>query len=231
MLPRSVMIVEDESVTARYISGIVQKLGIHVANTCDNGRDVLEALKKDTPECLLMDVNIRGSMDGFALNELIQHDYAIPVIFITGYCDNETLSRAYGVNAYGYVVKPFTEQDLETVLSSAWRRYRKEETAPEHKNNEEHTLFISKVHRYELDSRRLFCDEKEVCLTMKQNQLLEMLVRHRNSVVSYRELEYALWPEEEVSSSALRTLIYGLRKLAPQLQIKTQSKSGYTLIV
>ena len=231
MLPRSVMIVEDEVVTARYISGIVGKLGIHVMGTCDNGPDVLEMLKNETPECLLMDVNIRGNMDGFTLYEQIRRNYPIPVIYITAYCDNETLSKAYEQSSYGYVVKPFTEYDLETVLHSAWRRYRQKEAPAQIQNSEPQSVAISDVHRYELQSRRLFCNQKEIELTRKQNQLLEMLVRHRNRVVSYSELEYTLWPEEEVSTSTLRTLIYSLRKQAPELQIKTQSKSGYTLLV
>ncbi|MHC3995598.1 response regulator [Thiomicrolovo sp. ZZH C-3] len=224
----SVMIVEDEMLTARYISSILKGWGIRVVGVFDNAMAVIAAFEEEIPGLVLMDVNIRGNIDGFALSDMIWEQHTVPIVYITAYCDNETLQKAFRPLAYGYVMKPFGPEELETVLRSAHRRHQKVSDEA-HDTEKGARIDLSPVHTYDLATASLYADGEEVVLTAKQNILLEHLVLHRHQVVSYHELEFAIWADEEVSPSSLKTVVYSLRKRAPELRIKNLSKQGYTL--
>lgn len=227
MLPESVMIVEDEIITARYIAGQVTKIGIRVTGIYNSADTVMAALADDAPELVLMDVNIKGNRDGFELSELIWQHKKVPVIYITAYCDNQTLQQAFKPLSYGYVVKPFSPIDLEEVLKRAYGQYARQTKIEERPNDT--MLKLSPVHSFETDSARLYRNDEEVALSHNQRLLLSILVKNLNNVLSNVTLEYAIWKDEDISLSTMRTLIYSLRKVAPELQIKTHSKSGYSL--
>jgi DNA-binding response OmpR family regulator len=224
----SVMVVEDEMLTARYIASLLQGWGIRVIGTFDNALSVIAALEEELPALLLMDVNIRGNMDGFSLSDKIWEKHSVPIVYITAYCDNETLQRAFRPLAYGYVMKPFGPEELETVLRTA--RQRIQERSPCEKNTQSGGIIdLSPLHTYDPSDGRLYVNGTEVTLTVKQNVLLAHLVAHRHQVVSYNDLEFAIWADEETSSSSLKMVVYGLRKRAPELSIKNLSKQGYIL--
>ncbi|WP_345969508.1 DNA-binding response regulator [Sulfurimonas sp. HSL1-6] len=224
----SVMVVEDEVLTARYITSILNGWGIRVIGVFDNAMAVIAAFEEEIPGMVLMDVNIRGKVDGFALSDMIWEQHTVPIVYITAYCDNETLQKAFRPLAYGYVMKPFGPEELETVLRSAYRRHQSERLEEDEAEKSER-IVLSPIHTYDLVTASLYADGEDVALTAKQNILLEHLVRHRHQVVSYHDLEFAIWADEEVSSSSLKTVVYSLRKRAPELRIKSLSKQGYIL--
>ncbi len=227
MFPEQVLIVEDELITARYLKNVITKMGLDVPGIYDRGEILLEAVERERPDLILMDINIQGQMDGLELASIIIERYNVPVIFITAYCDSETLSRAMRLSPYGYIVKPFTEVDIQIAIKLAQQRYL--ENRPDGAE-----IGLTKVQLalhcwYDLERSVLLSYEKELRLNAKQTQLLELLIKYKNLSVSQEVIEQTLWRENPTSDSTVRTLIYSIRKLAPSIIIETQSKVGYIL--
>ncbi len=108
-----ILIVEDEELYADQLEMLVDKLGYQHLATLDNSQDVLDCLKKDLPDLILMDIHIRGEYDGIELAGLIQKDFLIPIIFITSLQDDLTFSRASRTNPLNFLVKPFNQLQLQ----------------------------------------------------------------------------------------------------------------------
>ncbi len=221
------MIVEDEFITARYLKGIISKLGHVVIGTFDNAHDTMAALEGEHPDMIMMDINIKGKMDGLELTSIVAQRYQIPVVFITAYCDSETLSRAMKLSPYGYIVKPFSEVDINIALKLAYQRYQ----------DNHHRLKSAKLNKvklsgdcwFDLETSTSICNGKSVNLNAKQLALLQLLIKHKNSSVSQETIEQSLWRDRAVSSSSVRTLVYSIRKAIPDIIIETHSKIGYIL--
>ena len=227
MLPKKVVIVEDELITARYLQSIIGKMGVEVSGIYDRGDTLLAALQDDRPGMIMMDINIKGKMDGLELTSIISKKYQIPVIFITAYCDNETLESAIDLSPYGYIVKPFTEVDINIAIKLAHQRFL--ERYPDGVDTEPKKVKLTMHCWYDYETSTLHSHEQELYLNAKQNQLLRLLVKHKNLSVSQELIEQTLWLDKPPSSSTVRTLIYSIRKTAPGIIIETQSKIGYIL--
>lgn len=229
MLPKKIMIVEDEMLTVRYLQGIVEKLGIDVCASFDNGEDVLELLKIMTCDMVLMDINIKGNLDGIETTRIILERYNIPVIFITAYNDKETLDRALDLAPYGFIAKPFTQNDLEVGIRFGYKRFMVEHRS-ENFQKEETAIQLSKSFWFDVDTGILMRYNYPMKLNAKENHLLKLLLQHRNQVVSTQELETLIWEGEQVANSSLRTLVYSLRKIFDgEVEIESLSKQGYLL--
>ena len=225
MLPHKVLVVEDELITQRYIKNILREFQVNDV-VCFNSADgVIDALEEVDYEMVLMDINIRGSIDGIALAKEILNHKQIPIIFITAYNDDETLDEVLEISPFGFLSKPFTSKDLITIVKIAYHRFLDCQKKKHSKNQA--TVSISPVYRFVLIEKQLFCNDRMVDLNTKQKLLIELLIKNINNVVSFETLEFNIWQNEEVSRSSLRTLVYSIRKLLPDFPLKTYSKKGY----
>lgn len=108
----TVLIVEDEELYADKMEMQLDKLGYEHIATVDNSRAALAILKGETPDLILMDVNIRGDYDGIELADMIHQEQNIPILFITSLEDDMTFRRASRTNPVGFLTKPFNEVQL-----------------------------------------------------------------------------------------------------------------------
>ena len=115
----NIFIVEDESIVAKDIQNSLTKLGYNVVGMANNGPEALEKIEELTPDLVLMDIMIKGNMTGIDVSERIKEKLNIPVIFLTAYADEGTLSRAKITEPYGYILKPFKEIDLHSTSEMA----------------------------------------------------------------------------------------------------------------
>jgi PAS domain S-box-containing protein len=114
-----VMIVEDEMIVAKDLQRILKKLNYEPTDPFAIGKKALEQIEFLRPDFVLLDISLKGDMDGVQLAEHIMHDYGIPFVFITAFSDKQTLSRAKMVEPYGYIIKPFSEDDIRTTIELA----------------------------------------------------------------------------------------------------------------
>jgi DNA-binding LytR/AlgR family response regulator len=126
MANTKVFILEDENIVAKDIEQSLKKLGYNVIGIASSGEKVKELLNKGIqPEIFLMDIMIKGEMDGIEVAEYVKEVYNLPVIFLTAYADENTLSKAKITEPYGYILKPFKEIDLHTTIEMALYKHQK----------------------------------------------------------------------------------------------------------
>jgi PAS domain S-box-containing protein len=111
-----ILVVEDEVIVARTIANQLNQLGYMVAGKASSGEVAIAKALETKPQLVLMDIILKGNMDGIAAAACIREQLDIPVIFLTAYGDDETLQRAKLTQPFGYVVKPFTAKDLRIAV-------------------------------------------------------------------------------------------------------------------
>ena len=107
-----IVIVEDEPLVAADLKNQLQKANMEVDAIFDSGEDVLEYLKKGTPDIILMDVQLFGSMDGIETAGEVNKHYKVPVLFLTANTDRATFSRAKLTFPHAFLSKPFRMRDI-----------------------------------------------------------------------------------------------------------------------
>jgi CheY-like chemotaxis protein len=112
-----VLIVEDEILNAMALETLLAIWGYDVAGTVTGGEEAIRASEAERPDAVLMDVTIHGSLDGLAAAREIIGRLGIPVIFMSGHDDPETLRRAGELQPYAYLVKPLDESMLMDCLA------------------------------------------------------------------------------------------------------------------
>lgn len=122
----NIFIVEDESIVAKDIQNSLIKLGYNVIGQANNGSEAIEKIKELSPDLVLMDIMIKGPMTGIEVSEKIKESISVPVIFLTAYADEGTLSRAKITEPYGYILKPFKEIDLHSTIEMAVYKHQKD---------------------------------------------------------------------------------------------------------
>lgn len=124
-IPR-ILIVEDEAIIALGIQEDLEKLGYQVVGSAYDGEEALEMVQVQQPDLVLMDINLRGMLDGIETALLINKSRSTPVIFVTAMVDDETVQRAKPCEPYGYIIKPIRQDDLRTTIEHALYKYNAE---------------------------------------------------------------------------------------------------------
>ena len=116
MTPQSILVVEDEGVVAQDIQSTIGRIGHEVAGWATTAEEAVALAEERHPDLVLMDIRLSGEVDGITAAEQIRQRFDIPVIFLTAFADDETLSRAKTVGPFGYILKPFDESDLRIAI-------------------------------------------------------------------------------------------------------------------
>jgi PAS domain S-box-containing protein len=119
MTPARILVVEDDRVVARDIQQQLTRIGHVVVGTTARGEDALQLALGTQPEIVLMDIRLEGSTDGIEAAQQIRENCHIPVVFLTAYADDETVRRASITEPFGYILKPFEDLQLRTVIEMA----------------------------------------------------------------------------------------------------------------
>ena len=114
-----IMIVEDESIVAMGIKHKLEELGYNVVGVVATGEKAVETALKIEPDLILMDIVLKGDMDGIDAAQKIHNRLDIPIIYITAYSDEEVLKRARITEPYGYILKPFKKSEVNANIQMA----------------------------------------------------------------------------------------------------------------
>lgn len=123
---RRVLVVEDEALVAEDIRQQLQDLGYAIAGVVDTGEEAVRQAFALHPDLVLMDIQLKGAMDGIEAARQIRVTCTTPVIFLSGHSEPETLRRAKETEPYGYILKPFTKEDLMVQIEVALYRWQVE---------------------------------------------------------------------------------------------------------
>ena len=119
MSGEKILLVEDDDVIAKVADWRLKNLGYRVCGRATSGAEAMELVVNARPDLVLMDINIRGDVDGIETAKMIKKGFNIPVIFVTSHSDGPTLERAKETRPDGFIVKPFDDNDLRVAIQLA----------------------------------------------------------------------------------------------------------------
>ena len=115
----SILIVEDEFVIAKDIQISLENMGYIVCAIVSSGEEAITKAKKEKPDLVLMDIILKGEIDGIEAARQIRSLFKIPIVYLTAYADENTLEKAKITEPYGYILKPFKNRDLNIAIEIA----------------------------------------------------------------------------------------------------------------
>src|SRR5574344_166416 len=119
MANERIYIVEDERIIAIDLQRRLERLGYVVCGSASDAEEALAGIRSTKPDLILMDIVLPGSVDGIDVAIQVRRELNVPVIFLSAYTDARTLERAKAANPLGYILKPFKERELATLLEMA----------------------------------------------------------------------------------------------------------------
>jgi diguanylate cyclase (GGDEF)-like protein/PAS domain S-box-containing protein len=120
---RSIIIVEDERIVARDLKFTLEDLGYRVPAIASSGEQAIHKVSEYLPDLVLMDIRLKGQMDGITTAQIIAKKFNTPVVYLTAHSDEETLVRAKETYPLGYIIKPFDKHDLRIILDIALHKH------------------------------------------------------------------------------------------------------------
>ena len=169
-----------------------------------------------------MDINIEGPIDGIQAAKEISLAYLnISIVFITSFKDSQTIKEAQIVRPLGYLVKPISEVDLETILMVT-QANRIKKTVIEDE-------IILGSYSYNTNTKELLYKHKLINLTNNEQVCIELLMKNLNAHVSSELLIRYIWDDDKNRMSSLRELLFRLRKKLTDLEILNTPNVGYFL--
>ncbi len=118
-----ILIVEDEAIIAENLKMILEFYDYHVVDIVNRYEEAIVALDKYKPDFVLLDITIKGENDGIKLAQFINEKYGLPFIYITSHSDKTTIERAKSTSPYGYLIKPFDNEDVYAAIEMALGRF------------------------------------------------------------------------------------------------------------
>lgn len=122
-----ILIVEDEEIVAFDIETILMSLDYEVLAIVASGEEAIALAEKMRPNLVLMDIMLKGSINGVEAAQKIRTSFNIPVVYLTAHTDVSTLQDAKITEPFGYIIKPFNEKELQTTIEIALLRHQAED--------------------------------------------------------------------------------------------------------
>ncbi|MEJ5308303.1 MAG: GAF domain-containing protein [Anaerolineae bacterium] len=118
-----IFLVEDEVIVAEMLKMNLERNGYEIAGHEIYGEAVVEAVARSRPHLILMDIRLKGKMDGISAAIQVRERFDIPIIYLTAYGDAETLERAKQTSPFGYLIKPFEMETLRSTIETALNKH------------------------------------------------------------------------------------------------------------
>jgi two-component SAPR family response regulator len=241
----SILVVEDESIVAMDIRNCLAGHGYHVMGCVPSGEEAIAVVAQRRPDLVLMDIRLQGEMSGLDAARRLLDLFQVPSLFLTSYVDREILAQVKGLNAVGYVLKPFEERELGVAVEMALHRWQVEaglrQALRQATGGKTPTAGpASEAAVPELQIRTLgqmgfMLGERVVAraedLSRALRNLLGLLMTSPQMRISKDEIQVALWPESppEKARSNFDSLLLRLRKTMDQV-LQPQSIAQYLVL-
>lgn len=159
----SILIVEDEAIIAENLARSIHKMGYSVAGITATGEGAIELACQKRPALVLMDIRLAGAMDGIVAAQQIHRDYNLPTLFLSANSDIATVKRTRLEGAFGYILKPFDNRDLEIQIEMALYKHTTQQRLRQSEEN---------LRKYSLELQREIAERKQVEEALKNREYL-----------------------------------------------------------
>ena len=209
-----ILIVEDEMIIAANVALQLKNLGYEITGLLPRVDEVLPSIIQNTPDIILLDINLNAEIDGIELAHIIQKTHSIPIIFLTANADEDHFKRAKVTNPYAFLSKPFKKIDLQRAVELAVIRIEQEktknieDTVAEHSSILPNCIFVRSHDKmvkvciddiFYIEAERnyckIFCREKEHLIVSTLKELDEKLVAknlmriHRSFIINLNHID------------------------------------------
>ena len=218
----NIVLVEDESLTALFISEILEDLGHTVIASYDSAKPLLDAIDPEAIDLVLMDIEINGEMDGIECAGILKSRYDIPSVFLTSYQDTYTMKDAMQASPLAYIIKPVSAPEVEAILLVA-------ENSLKGVIRKDDDLLTLGEYTYSVSTNTLKDSEGTIKLSKNESIAVKLLFKNRGNIVDIDTMIDTIWSDKSNRESSLRELVYRLRKKIPNIKITSLSKVGYSI--
>jgi len=215
----TILYVEDDEIVRKsaveYLSRVCNKV-----LQAKDGKEAIKIWSEFKPDIIITDINM-PRLNGLDMAAYIRsNDKNVQIIVATAHSDTEYLLQAVELQLVKYIIKPITKEKLETALNKSMELI---------EDKSKFNLALSPTCSYNAFEKTIIKDDKEIKLTKNETLFLDLLAHHHTRVVSYKEIENAIWAYEGMSQDAIRSLVRGIRRKVPAGVIDNISGSGYKL--
>ena len=176
-----ILVVEDEIITARNIQNKLEKLEYEILAIASSGEEAIKKAGETRPDLVLMDIQLKGDMNGIQAAEQIRTRFNIPIIYLTAYTDEDTLEQAKVTEPYSYILKPFQGKELHTNIEMALYKHKMEKKLQESEKRY-HMLFTGVHNLLEAEEEGTIWRTKLSYWWKKKIDLFKNRVFRKNSV-------------------------------------------------
>lgn len=120
-MKKRLLIVEDEAITALDLKYSLEELGYEIVDTVDTGQDAINTAAETVPDIVLMDIKLKGDMEGIEAAEIIS-ELRIPIVYLTANTDTDTFEKSNVKGSYGFISKPYDINKLDKTLQITIKR-------------------------------------------------------------------------------------------------------------
>ena len=208
------MIVEDEMIIGANISLQLSKLGYDVTGIVSRGEEAIAHVKQNRPDIVLMDIQLKGELDGIDTVIKMQQEIDMPVIYLTANADDENFDRAKSTNPYAFISKPFKKLDLQHAIELTMGRLDKNKSSSDEeatcispfiqsdsiyvrRNERMIKIMINEIYYFEADRNycKIFAKNKECLLVMTLKEINDRLPQehflriHRSFIINLSHVD------------------------------------------
>ncbi len=155
MVGEKIAIIEDEGIVALSLKSRLEAANYAVTGIADSAHSALSLVANTAPDLVLMDVGLKGSQTGIDVAQTIHDRWKIPVIFMTGYSDAQTLHLAYRTDLFGYLIKPVDPTELYSTIEIALQKYHQQKQLEHLLEQRTHELALANARlQHEIEERQ-----------------------------------------------------------------------------
>jgi len=212
--PAKILIVEDEMIIGANISLQLSKLGYEVTGIVSRGEEAISHVKHSRPDIVLMDIQLKGALDGIETVNQMHRENNVPIIYLTANADEENFERAKSTNPYAFISKPFKKLDLLHAIDLTMDRLNRNDADSEEeetcispfvqsdsiyvrRNEKMIKILINDIYYFEADRNycKIFAKKKECLLVMTLKEINDRLPRehflriHRSFIINLSHVD------------------------------------------
>lgn len=215
----NILILEDDPIISLDIKAIVDDMDGFCGFIASSISDALKIAYKNILHIVLADIQIKGLLDGIDTAKTLQQLYHCQVIFLTSFSDEQTLQKVSSVEASGYILKPFREDELIASLKLSALKL----------NSFKQSIDVGNDYVYDTKYQQLFFKNQPVLLSAKEQQLFLLLQNNRGKVVPFSYIDEIIWFDTRVNDTTRRQLLHRLRSKLENLDFEVVKFGGYKL--
>ena len=214
----TILLVEDDKMVQNSFAKLLNFYvrDVFVAN---DGIEALEIYEKNHPDIIITDVKMPRLNGIEFIKKVREKDTKIPIVVTSAYTDQEYLLESIKLSLIEYLVKPMREEALEKVLTQCAKSL----------SNSKKEIYFNNEFFYDFTNKVFVYNKKTITLTNKEIEFIELLLANRGNLVTKQKIEDKLYIYEDAPPSALKNLVFKLRKKLPFDVIKTKGKLGYLI--